>query len=258
MKGIGPIVRREVLSFFVSPVGYFLVAGFALLCGYFFFNMLQMYNMFLQRFAGMPYPGMEMPNLNQWVVENFYHTLLVVLVFLVPMLTMRSFAEEKRRGTFELLVTSPLSVGEIVMGKFLGVGFVLLLMMVLALMFPLLLVAFGNPGPELYPVLSGFLGIYLCSLGFAAIGIALSAFTENQIVAGVSSLVVLLLLYVIHSPAESVGGTFAEVVNYLSPARQAGELFRGVLSTSSLIYFFSLMVTGLFVALRALEAHRWR
>ncbi|WKZ57914.1 MAG: ABC transporter permease [Bdellovibrionota bacterium] len=258
MKGAVPVFRREVLSFFVSPVGYFLITGFALLCGYFFFNMLQMYNMFLQRFSGMPYPGMELPNLNQWVVESFYHTLLVILVFLIPMLTMRSFAEEKRRGTFELLATSPLSIFEIVLGKFLAVAFVLFLMMLLGAMFPLLLVAFGKPGPELFPVLSGFLGLYLCALGFAAVGLALSAFTENQIVAGVSSLVVLLLLYVAHSPAESVGGAVAEVMNYISPARQAGDLFRGIISTSTLIYFVSLITVGLFVALRALEAHRWR
>lgn len=258
MRNIISIFRRETLAFFVSPVAYFVIAGFVLLAGYFFFNLLQMYNLILARYAMMPQMGMQAPNLNQWVVEGYYHTLLIILVFLIPVLTMRTIAEEKRRGTFELLATSPLSVREIVIGKFLGVGFIVLLMVALVAIFPLLLVYFGNPGPEWKPIVSGLVGVLLCALGFASVGIAISAFTENQVIAAVTSMVALLLLYVIHSPAEALGGAMGDLLVYLSPVMQARDLLKGVISLKAIIYFLSLITLGLFLSQRALDAQRWR
>jgi ABC-2 type transport system permease protein len=258
MGNVIAIFKREVLSLFVSPVVYFVTAGFALLGGYFFFNLLGIFNLILQRYSAMPFqmPGTNLPNLNQWVIEGFYQTLLVVLVFLIPLLTMRTIAEEKRRGTFELLITSPVSVGQIVWGKFLGVAFVVMLMLSLTLVFPLLLWWYGNP--EVPPIFTGFLGLSACALGFASIGMAVSSFTENQIVAGVASMVTLLLLYVINSPAESMSGPVAAVLNYLSPVMQVRDLLRGVVTLGSLTYFGSMIALGLFVSMRALDAQRWR
>lgn len=258
MRNIWAIFKREILSFFVSPVAYFVITGFVLLAGYFFFNLLQMYNLVVARYAMMPQMGMQAPNLNQWVVEGYYHTLIVILVFLIPLLTMRIIAEERRRGTFELLATSPLQVREIVFGKFLGVGFVVAVMMFLVFLFPLLLCYFGEPAPEVKPIVSGFAGVLLCALAFASIGMAVSSFTENQIVAGVSSMVALLMLYVIHSPAESLGGTASEILIYLSPVMQARDMLRGVVSLQSSVYFLSLISLGLFLSQRALDAQRWR
>ncbi len=197
-----------------------------------------------------------MPNLNQVVVEGLFQTMLVVLVFLIPLLTMRIIAEEKRRGTFELLITSPVSVYQVVMGKFLSLATVIVAMLLISFIFPLLLIFFGNP--EVPPIISGFFGVVLCALAFASIGMAVSSFTENQIVAGVSSMVVLLLLYVIQAPAESLGGTAAEVLRYMSPLDQVQNLLRGVVSLKSITYFLSLIVLGVFLSQRALEAHRWR
>jgi ABC-2 type transport system permease protein len=182
--------------------------------------------------------------------------MIVILVFLVPLLTMRIVAEEKRRGTFELLITSPVSVSEIVLGKFLSLSVVLVVMLLITFIFPLLLMVYG--APEVPPIMSGFVGVVLCALGFASIGMAVSSFTENQIVAGVSSMVVLLLLYVIQAPAESLGGVTAEVLRYLSPIDQVQQFLRGVISLRSLTYFLSLILIGLFLSHRALEAHRWR
>jgi len=257
MRNALAICRRELLSFFVSPIAYFVITGFLLLAAYFFFVLLAQFNVFLFQYRQMQFMGGGMaPNLNQWVIEPYYHTLVVVLVFLIPLLTMRVFAEEKKRGTFELLVTSPLSVGEIVFGKFLSVAVVIIIMMLLVFAFPLLLCIAGNP--EIYPVLSGLLGMILCALGFAAVGMAVSSFTENQIVAGVSAMVALLLLYVIHSPAQSLGGTSAEILTSMSPVMQIRDLLRGVISLKAVVYFVSLISVGLFLSLRALEAHRWR
>jgi ABC-2 type transport system permease protein len=257
MRNVIAICKRELLSFFVSPIAYFVITGFALLIGFFFFNYLaffaRMYEMSqMMAFRG----GAELPNLNQVVVEGLFQTMVVILVFLIPLLTMRIIAEEKRRGTFELLITSPVKVSEVVLGKFLSLAVVIVTMLTISFIFPLLLMVYGNP--EVPPIISGFCGVVLCALGFASIGMAVSSFTENQIVAGVSSMVVLLLLYVIQAPAESLGGTSAEVLRYLSPIDQVQQFLKGVISLKAVTYFASLILLGLFLSQRALEAHRWR
>ncbi len=257
MRNSIAIFKREVLSFFVSPVAYFVIAGFVLLAAYFFFNLLFVYNVWLARFAQMPQMmGDARPNLNQIVIENYFQTLVLVLVFLVPVLTMRTIAEEKRSGTFELLITSPLSVKEIVFGKFLGVGFVVLVMLGISLAFPAILCIYGNP--EIKPILTGFLATLLAGLAFTSIGMAISAFTSNQVVAGVTSMVALLLLYVIHSPAENADGVVRTILEYLSPPLQAREMIKGVLSLDSLVYFVSLVALGLTMSARALDSERYR
>ena len=253
MRNVWAICKRELLSFFVSPIAYFVITGFMMLIGFFFFNYLT-YLAQLSQF--MAFRGGQVPTLNEVVVEGSYQTMVVILVFLVPLLTMRTMAEEKRRGTFELLITSPVSVWEVVMGKFLSLAFVLTIMLGVTLIFPGLLVAYGNP--EVKPIISGFCGVLLCCLGFASIGMAVSSFTENQVIAGVVSMVTLLLLFVINAPAQSLGGTTAEVLRYLSPVEQLQDFIRGVVTLKSLTYFASMILLGLFLSQRALEAYRWR
>jgi ABC-2 type transport system permease protein len=256
MRNVFAICKRELLSFFVSPIAYFVITGFTLLVGFFFFQGLAFFARIFEMAPMMNFRPGQMPNLNEYVVQGLYQTMIVILVFMVPLLTMRTIAEEKRRGTFELLITSPLSIFEIVLGKFMGLSVVILIMLGITFIFPGLLIVYGNP--EVAPILSGFLGVVLCTLAFASIGMAASSFTENQIVAGISSMVALLLLYVIQSPSETTGGTVAEVLRYLSPVSQVTDLIKGVISLKSIVYFTSLTIFGLFLSQRALEAHRWR
>jgi len=256
MRNIWAICKRELLAFFVSPIAYFVITGFTLLVGFFFFNHLSYFAQMVEMSAMLSLRGKDLPNLNQTVIEGVYQTMVVILVFLIPLLTMRTIAEEKKRGTFELLITSPVSVSQIVLGKFLSIALVLIVMLSVNLIFPALLIKYGNP--EILPIVSGFIGLVLCSLGFASIGMAVSSFTENQVVAGVVSMVTLLLLYVIQAPAESLGGTAAEVFRYLSPVDQLQDLLRGIITLKSVMYFVSLTVIGLFLSQRALEAYRWR
>jgi ABC-2 type transport system permease protein len=257
MRNVIAICKRELLAFFVSPIAYFVITGFTLLIGFFFFNYLAFFARLYQASQSMAFRGAsQLPNLNQAVVEGLYQTMIVILVFVVPLLTMRIIAEEKRRGTFELLITSPVSITSIVFGKFLSLAVVLLVMLGISFMFPLLLVVYGQP--EVAPIISGFVGVVLCALAFASIGMAMSSFTENQIVAGVTSMVVLLLLYVIQAPAESLGGTAADIFRHLSPLEQVIQFIRGVVSLEATIYFLSLIGLGLFLSQRALEVHRWR
>lgn len=257
MRNIWAICKRELLAFFVSPIAYFVITGFTFLVGYFFFFGYLPYFMRASEMASIiAMRGGTMPNLNQDVIEGTYQTMVVILVFLIPLLTMRTIAEEKRRGTFELLITSPVSVSQIVLGKFLSLAIVLTVMLGVAFIFPALLMKYGNP--EVFPILSGFAGVLLCSFGFASIGMAVSSFTENQVVAGVASMVTLLLLYVIQAPAESLGGGAAEVFRYLSPIDQLQDLLRGIVTIKTIAYFFSMIAIGLFLSQRSLDAYRWR
>lgn len=258
MRNIMTICKREVKAFFVSPMAYFVITGFVLLAAYFFFNMLGYFNLILARYRAMPYAfgTSGAPNLNQWVIEGFFQTLILILVFLVPVLTMRIIAEERKKGTFELLFTSPISVFDVIVGKYLAVCVITFLMVLCVMAFPALLCMFGNP--EVKPIFSGALGVVLSAFAFVSIGMAASSFTQNQIVAAITSMVVLLLLYVIHSPAESLGGTTGEVLKYLSPSLQVQDLVRGVISVKALVYFGSLIAFGVFVSQRALDAQRWR
>jgi len=256
MRNIIAICKRELLSFFVSPIAYFVITGFTLLVGFFFFNYFSLFLRMYQMSAYLSMRGMPLPNLNQTIIEGVYQTMIVILVFLVPLLTMRIVAEDKRRGTFELLLTSPVSVFEIVMGKFLSLAVIIFAMLGISFIFPLLLIVYGSP--EVPPIISGFFGVLLCTLGFASVGMAVSSFTENQIVAGVSSMVTLLLLYVIQAPAESLDGTVADVLRYLSPVDQVQDFVRGVITLKATVYFLSMITLGLFLSQRALDALRWR
>lgn len=257
VKNIYAIFKREMLAFFVSPIAYIVITGFIFLCAYFFYNFLGYYDLVLQQYAAMPYQmNKQLPSMNEFVVARYYYTLMVILVFMIPMLTMRLIAEEKRTGTFELLAISPLSVTEIVLGKFFGVSFVVIVMLLLAFLFPCLLYVYGQI--EFMPMLTGLIGMILYALGFVAIGMAISSFTSNQMVAAISSMVVLLLLYMINSPAESVGGSIGELLKYLSPSEQVVDMLLGVVQLKTVIYFVSVILFGIFLSQRALEAQRWR
>lgn len=247
------IAAKEVRSSFVSPVAYAVIAGFMLLTGYFFFGMLQYYNTNVhQSTINAEYA----PNLNEWVIVPFYQTVQMLLVFFIPIIAMRSFAEERSRGTFELLVTSPVSSAAIVLGKFLGLAVVMFTMLALTAAYPVVLVYFTDP--EVLPVGVGFLGLFLCALSFLAIGMVCSALTKSQTVAGVVSMVILLFFYILDSPVGKVNETLGSILTYLSPTSHLQFLLRGVVASGDLVYFFSVILLALFFANQIVEGERWR
>jgi ABC-2 type transport system permease protein len=259
MKNALTIAARELRSYFVSPIAYVVLTGFLLLGGWFFYNLVAVFSYRLQIYSSMQGPqAVEQMNLNDFVIAPLLHNLSIVLVILVPVITMRSFAEEKRAGTFELLFTSPLRVGEIVAGKFLGAFVFLLLMIALTAIYPAILVAYGNPAPEVKVMLAGYLGLLLLGTSFLTIGLLTSSLTENQIVAAVSCLVSLLLLYVIGWPAQTANPAIGAVLRHLSVVEHFSELVKGVIDTKDLVYFVSVMVVALFLTHRSVESLRWR
>jgi ABC-2 type transport system permease protein len=257
VKNILAIAAKDIRSQFVSPIAYVVLTGFLLLGGWFFFNMLARFNLLLQLYLSFRNPeAMQRLNLNEFVIAPLLHNLAVILVILIPVVTMRSFAEEKRSGTYELLMTSPLTITEIVLGKFLGAFVFVLVLVLLTGVYPLILVLYGNPEPGV--ILSGLLGLLLLATAFISVGLLTSSFTENQIIAAVSCLVTLLLLYVISWPADTAGEKMGAVLKYLSLTEHFGEMVKGVIDTRDLTYFGSVIVLALFLTQRSVESLRWR
>lgn len=257
MRNVFTIAGREVRSYFSSPTAYVLLAAYLALAGYFFWALLSAFNQALQIYSMMRQPEMlQRFNLNEMVIRPMLHNMSVLLIFIVPALTMRMFPEEKRAGTYELLLTAPVRVGEIVLGKFLG-GLVLVVLMIgLSGFFGLLLLTYGNP--EVPMMLVGYLGLLMLAIVFLAIGTLISSFTDNVVVAYVGTLFALMVLYTIGWVGESVSGPWAAVIKYLSITEHFTEISKGVVDTKDLVYFATLLLVSLFLTYRSVESVRWR
>lgn len=257
MSYVWIIAKKEVQGLFVAPIAYVALTSFLLLGGWFFFSLLFRFSSLLSLYTGLQsLQGLQTLNLNDFVISPLLHNLSILLVIMVPMITMRTFAEEKRSGTYELLLTSPLTVSQIVMGKFFGSAFFVFVMISLSTVYPAILLVFGDP--EFGLLASGYLGLLLMGISFASVGILTSSMTENQIVAAISAFVVLLLLYVLSWPAETSGVLVGSVLKYLSAVEHFGEMVKGVVDTKDLVYFATLILLSLFLTLRCVESARWK
>lgn len=260
MKGILAIYRREIGGYFVSPVAYIVVGLFLLLAGYFFYNILgvfiqraMMAQMQAARFGGPPQtdvPGM--------VIRNFFGIVSTIVLFLVPMLTMGIYAEERKRGTMELLLTSPLTEFQIAAGKFLASFTLFVVMLLPTLIYLAAMDLYSEPGLPWRVVGSGYLGILLLGAVLIATGSFISSLTESQIIAAVVTFAVFLLLWVLDFGIRDSSTTMGAALQYLSILRHFEDFSRGVIDTSSIIFYLSLVALALFLTLRALDSMRWR
>lgn len=257
MRNTITIAGKELAGYFVQPVAYVVLTVFILLGGWFFFAMLRQFDEMVQLVQMMGQPDtLRQMNLNTRVIDPLLHDLSVVLVIVMPALTMRVFAEEKRSGTYELLLTAPVRTGEIVAGKFLAAAAFTLVMVALAWIFPLILIVFGNP--EVGVMFAGYLGLFLLALSFVSVGLFTSSLTQNQIIAAISSFGILILLFVISWPAEAGGGVVWALLKYLSLPEHFSTMVRGVIDTSDVVFFLSVVATALFLTQRSVESARWR
>lgn len=258
MRNVLTIIGKELRSYFVSPIAYVVLTGFLLLGGWFFFNLLSRFNFLLTLYSSFQSnpETLDRLNLNDFVISPLMHNLSIVLVILVPMITMRGFAEEKKSGTYELLLTSPLRTGEIVLGKFFASFLFVLTMIALTGIYPAILLVYGNP--EVGVILSGYLGLLLLATAFVAVGLLTSSFTENQIIAAVSGLVALLLLYIIGWPADTAGEILGPLLRYLSVTEHFAEMVKGLIDSKDLVYFLTVIALALFLTQRSVESVRWR
>lgn len=253
MRSVIAITRKELEQYFASPIAYVVIALFMLLSGYFFYIFLTLY---VERVAmsGQMGGGQDM-DLVQSVMRPFFGNSSFFFLIFLPMLTMRLFAEEKKQGTYELLMTSPITVPQLVLGKFLGVVSVLASMLLLLGLFPAILFYFGNP--DAGPILTGFLGLLLLGSAFVAVGIFCSSITENQIVAAVLGFVFLIVFWIINWLTRSEAW-YGKLAQYISIYQRFDDFTQGVLNLKDVFYYLSFAFFGLFVTGIVLQSQRWK
>lgn len=250
MKAIWAILRKELKSYFSSPVAYIVLFVFLILSGIFFFIYLQGFTeaQFDPRFQLLR----ERLSLNDFVIRPYFGTISVVLLLMMPLITMRLLAEEKKNYTAELLFTTPLRVLHIILGKFFAGLALFTFMMISSLCYIGLLFYFGNP--DLGPVLSGYLGLFLLGATFLSIGLFASSLTENQIIAAVVGFGIVLLFWIIGASSD----TDNSVLGYLSIINHFENFSKGIIEVKDIVYYLSFIFFGLFLTHIMLDSERWR
>jgi len=248
------IAKKELNSYFRSPIAYGVMAFFALIAGYFFYVSVAY---FVRQGIMSSMQGQSFPmDVNEFVVRPVFSNISVIGLFLIPMITMRLFAEEKRTGTIELLLTSPISDLSIIMGKWLGGMMLYGAMLLLSVFSMALLFAYGQP--DWHPIAIGYLGLLLQGGAILALGTFISNCTKNQIVAGVAGFAVALLLWVVDWASSFETSLGARVLSYLSILQHFDSFGKGVLDTKDIVYYLSVIFVGLFLTARSMESLRWR
>ena len=256
MSNILAIAHKELKSYFASPIAYIVIGFWALLYGYFFVALL---NYFVRQSMQMGQFGMQGPqamNVNQQLIRPLLQNVLILILFLMPMVTMRSYSEEKRSGTIELLLTSPLTDFQIIMGKFLGAMALYGAMLAVTLIHVGLLFIYGRP--EWKPLVTAYVGLLLMGGCFISVGLFISSLTKNQIVAGMVTFAVFLLLWIITWIGSFSGPTIDKLTQYLSIVDHYDDFGKGVIDTTHLIYYLSFITFGLFLTAKAVDSERWR
>jgi len=254
MKNIWIICRKELNSYFVSPIAYILLVMFAVIFGFFFWNSLGYFvNMAMEaQMEGEAFPM----NVNEQIVRPLLSNINVIGLFFIPMITMRLFAEEKRTGTIELLTTSPIKDSEVIVGKWLAAVLMFALMLLTTALDFVFLFKYGNP--DWKPLAIGYLGLLLQAGGLLAIGTFISSLTRNQIIAGALTFGVCLMLWVLGWVSQYENATWAQVLSYMCVINHFESFAKGVIDTKDAIFDATVIFLGLFFTARSMESLRWR
>ncbi|MBV9266154.1 MAG: ABC transporter permease subunit [Acidobacteriaceae bacterium] len=201
--------------------------------------------------------GQSFPmNVNEQVIAPLFSNIAVISLFLIPLISMRLFAEEKRQGTIELLVTSPVTDLEIILGKWLSAVIMFGALMVVLLADYSFLFLYGNP--DWKPVLTGLFGVILQAACLLALGTFISTLTKNQIVAGAVGFALALVLWILNWTTSFGNSDAVQFLNYLSVVSHLDSFTRGVVDSKDILYYLSMIFLGLFLTSRSLESLRWR
>lgn len=255
MRNVLTIAGKEIRAYFSSPIAYLLMALFGLISGFFFYSLTRFFiNEGLR--AQMMGGGAGPMSVNERVIAPLLGNASVIGLFLIPLISMRLFAEEKRTGTIELLLTSPVRDWEIVLGKWIGAMFMYACVVGLAALNVALLFVWGSP--DWRPILTGFLGLLLQGGCVLAIGTFISSLTRNQIIAGAATFAICLLLWVLSWLSSYEESVWAHALAYCSILVHFEPFSKGVIDTKDLIFYISAIFLGLFLTVRSLESLRWR
>lgn len=236
MRNILIIAKKELRSYFTSAIAYVVFAMFLILAGYFFSAILLITKQ--ATFTGAAY------------------NIMITLLFLVPLITMRLFAEERKLGTLEILLTKPVKDFEVVLGKFLAAFSFLILMFLTTGVYIFILVKYGNP--DLGPIWSSYLGLLLVGASFLALGIFASTLTENQIIAAVISFALILFLWIMNWISGQLGTGQEGLLSYLSLSSHFDDFLRGVIDLRNVVFYLSFIIFWLFVTFKSIEVRKWK
>jgi len=250
LRNVSAIAGKELRSYFASPVAWVLMGFFAVIFGYF-------YNVYLNFFVSTAAQSqVAAVNVNNDMIRPLLGNASVLILFLLPIITMRTYSEEKRSGTIELLLTAPVTDLEITLGKFIGAVGVYLGLLAVTAVYVAVLFRLGSP--EIPPLLAGYLGLILLGSCFISIGLFISSTTKNQVVAAAVTFIVALLFWIINWFADSVGPTASAILNYLSVTQHFDDFGRGVIDTKHIVFYLSFITFGLFLTLKSVDTERWK
>jgi len=257
MRNTWVIFKRDLKSYFSSPIAYVVIALFVAISGVFFYALLTRFlQIQMQAMMQAQQMGRQIPiNVNQYLVRPLLSNMSIIALFMIPMITMRSFSEDKKTGTIELLLTSPVSNTQLILGKF-GAALILYITMVLiTFVYPVVLMLFGNP--EVMPTLMGYIGLLFLGAATVSVGVLISSFTENQIIAAVGTFAIMMMFWMIGWLGTG-DSFFSELSSYLSLIDHMEDFTKGVFDTQHLVYYASFMFLALFLTYQSIESTKWR
>jgi len=260
LRSIYAVYRKEMDHYFVSPIAYVIVGVFLILTAYFFNRLLVVLiqESFEATMEGMQGGGAAAFDVPSLVMRNFFGILSTLLLFITPMLTMGIYSEERKRGTMELLMTSPITDAQIVLGKFFASLTLLILMLLPTAGYFAYMMFHSEPTGAWKVLLSTYLGALLLGSALLALGAFFSSLTESQLIAAVLSFGAILLLWVVDFGSAAGAGAMAGALSYLSVFKHYDDFTRGVITTSNLIFYVSFIFIGIFLTIRSLDSMRWR
>jgi ABC-2 type transport system permease protein len=254
MSGGFLLARKDLIIFFRSPLAYIILFCFLLISGYFFTMSVSYYEMISIQISQNP--GITDFNPNDVLIAPLLQNAGVILLFFLPLLTMRAFSEEKKSGAFELLMSYPLRECDLVLGKLLALAVFLAVAVGLHAVSPLLLMSMVEVEP--LPILTGYVGFFLLAMSFASLGVFFSSLTENQIVAAVLSFAGLLMLWLFSWLKEIAPGGAGAVFSALSPMSHLDGFAKGVVNVADLTYYITFLAGFFWLTVLSLENQRWR
>ena len=259
MNKILAIFERELKSYFVSPVAYVVIALFVGLSGIFFYLMLSSFvqrcyemDLYVQQWQQMAPPM----NVHEWVIRPFFGNISLFALMILPLITMKLFAEEKKTGTIELLQTSPITNFQLIAGKYAASLVLYLLIIAITFIYMLFLFAYGTP--EIGQILSGYLGMVLLGSSYLAIGTLFSTLTDNQIIAAVSTIAMILIFWTLGWLSSFLDPGLGAVMSQLSLIEHFDDFAKGVIDSKNTIFYLSFIIMNLFLSFVSIESARWR
>jgi ABC-2 type transport system permease protein len=260
LRNIAAILGKEWRHYFGSPIAWVGLFVWTLLFGVFFYFALTAFldDSLRATEQSMQYGGGPRILINEYLVRFPFQQIAVVGLFILPMLTMRLFAEEKRQGTIELLSTSPITDLQIVIGKFLAAWGLYALMLLASFANVALVWTYATSAPEWKPAATGMLALLLVGGAFLALGLFLSTLTRNQIVAGMLGFTLVLLFWVFAWLDRPTAGSLAKAISYLGITSHMEDLLKGVIDLKDIVFYLSVIIFGLFLSHQSVESQRWR